>query len=405
MTTSLRRHAQALAQRIKKQIRSGDAFAKVLSKNDDSSRHGVVIPVDAYDFFPILALEDPRQNAAVTFEAFDAVRSSTVALSFIYYQRYPERRVTRIGAAINDRSQTRIVLLIRATHADGSDGYYLDYATSSQEARFANLFAIAFGRNAPLESGLFLKRQIDSGEFVPDKPLSELLGRFDEVRAKGWIKSQRAGSTGVGYTFESQIGIKENNDRLADFKGIEIKCKGVTEDASGSGGKLNLFQHGPAWIEKKPMATRIKELGAIDTADGRYRCHSQVTPSKNNLGLSLAVRQTEERIELRKWAEGIGFWTYEGLAKRLSEKHSRLLIVKARKRAKESFEEYSYVEAIYCERPTIGQFITLLERSNVVFEFIMSESATGRVRNHGYPWRLVREQLLGQLFSFQIQIR
>ena len=48
---------------------------------------------------------------------------------------------------------------------------------------------------------------------------------FDEVSSRGFVVSLRTGDTGIGYTFETLVGVEENNDKTADFKGIEIKCK------------------------------------------------------------------------------------------------------------------------------------------------------------------------------------
>ena len=42
---------------------------------------------------------------------------------------------------------------------------------------------------------------------------------------------------------------------------------------------------------------------------------------------------------------------------------------------------------------------------NIVLEFTMSEKPDGTIRNHGYPWRLMRAEFLGQLFAFQIKLR
>jgi hypothetical protein len=40
-----------------------------------------------------------------------------------------------------------------------------------------------------------------------------------------------------------------------------------------------------------------------------------------------------------------------------------------------------------------------------VFEFLMYEKLDGTVRNRGYPWRLVSEALLDQLFSVRVRLR
>ena len=44
-------------------------FLKVLTKNDDSGRHGVVVPAEVSDFFPEIELSDRTQNATTSFES------------------------------------------------------------------------------------------------------------------------------------------------------------------------------------------------------------------------------------------------------------------------------------------------------------------------------------------------
>ena len=60
---------------------------------------------------------------------------------------------------------------------------------------------------------------------------------------------------------------------------------------------------------------------------------------------------------------------------------------------------------LYCDRPSIARFVDLVAHRNIVFEFLMSEKPNGAIRNHGYPWRLVRADFLDQLFAFQIKLR
>ena len=47
----------------------------------------------------------------------------------------------------------------------------------------------------------------------------------------------------------------------------------------------------------------------------------------------------------------------------------------------------------------------LRSNGNLHFEFLMSEKPNGAIRNHGYPWRLIRADFLDQLFAFQIKLR
>jgi hypothetical protein len=111
----------------------------------------------------------------------------------------------------------------------------------------------------------------------------ELLEKFDGIKERGWVDSLRTRDTGIGYTFETLLDIKENNDQQADFKGIEIKCKGTKEGERSTSTKLNLFQAGPNWLMDASAKELIRILGKPGD-DGLFACYSQVTVTPNNLG-------------------------------------------------------------------------------------------------------------------------
>lgn len=199
------------------------------------------------------------------------------------------------------------------------------------------------------------------------------------------------------------MGIEENNDRTADFRGIEIKCKQRKSDLHAGTGKINLFQNAPVWLEKMPAIERLKTIGQI--ISGRFSCYSQVNTTPNNLGLSLALAPVLERIELHRATIPIGYWLNETLEERLIEKHSRAVFIKADVRKTSAGVNFRYNELVYCERPDIQRFIKLVEKNQLVFEFLMTEKPAGTVRNHGYPWRLNKEDLLDDLFAMKIRLR
>jgi hypothetical protein len=403
--SNLFNYAKTLVEKARKSFVSGEVFGKVLTKNDDSGRHGVLIPTDAYSYFPELPIPDPTQNATKEFGAFNTISASQATVAYKYYERYPERRITRLHSLLNDRiNEPRLLVFLHAKHADGSSGYYFDCANSAPGGRFAELFQLIFGDEVSPIPGNFVVRPVDSDAFSADPILTELLGKFDEVKRQGWIDSMREGDTGIGYTFETLLGIKENNDQKADFDGIEIKCKGAKENHTGNSTKINLFQAGPTWTVKTPARELIRLIGK-PSDNGRYACFSQVTVTPNNLGLLLDVLNVNNKIDLRKHADALGFWSFKQLEKRLAEKHSRTVFVKAQIRRSKSKTQFSYEELVYCDRPSIERFVDLVTKRNIVFEFTMSEKADGRVRNHGYPWRLIRAEFLDQLFSYQIKLR
>ncbi len=60
--------------------------------------------------------------------------------------------------------------------------------------------------------------------------LKELESKLREIKNKGFVSSLRSGSTGIGYTFESLLGISENNLPIPDIGG-RIELKTIRKDS------------------------------------------------------------------------------------------------------------------------------------------------------------------------------
>lgn len=400
---TLEDYVRAMVQAAGRRLKSGEILAKILTKNDDSGRHGVLIPTEHYDFFPELEIVDINENATTFFNAFDSITCKPVELAWKYYQRYPERRVTRLNGILNDKNHGFILaVFVKAMHEDGSESYYIDGALSDEGNKFAQIYPLLFSEKLDPEPGLVALRDISSTELQFDEPLTDLLQKFDQIAEMGWVKNLRSGDTGIGYTFESLVGIEENNDKKADYRGIEIKCKKLKSEGTRSTGKINLFQEAPVWSEKLSNYARLEKIGRLN-GDGRLACYSQLTTKENNLGLLLKANDVNAIVELLKQFEQIGYWPYQTLEDRLLEKHSRTAFIKAE--ISKSGTQFKYKEFVYCEQPSIQKFIQLVLSNEIVFEFTMSEKENRKVRNHGYPWRLNHEDLLDRLFSTKLQLR
>lgn len=55
--------------------------------------------------------------------------------------------------------------------------------------------------------------------------MSELKGKLKMIKDMGWVASKRKGNTGIGYTLETFLGIKENNLKDPDFGDVELKSQ------------------------------------------------------------------------------------------------------------------------------------------------------------------------------------
>lgn len=107
---------------------------------------------------------------------------------------------------------------VKAEHADGTNGYYVDCVVEGVDSCFQALCKTIFG-DVPLKPGAFILTDLGVNNFHIDHKLQEFLFIFDEISAQGFIKTLRLGDTGIGYTFESKAGIPENNSKEADYKG------------------------------------------------------------------------------------------------------------------------------------------------------------------------------------------
>lgn len=402
MSASLETYTRQISGNV--EFASAELFAKILTSNDDSGRHGVLIPSESYSFFPELPVPDPAVNATLLFSGLDAVAHQWKDFGWKYYQRYPERRVTRLSSLLNDVDHgRRMAIFLRLVSPNGATTYIADACVEGIDKRFEALLGLLFGSDVPSGPGAFVRLPVDSSRFSVDEALADLLQRYDGINSRGWIDSMRTGDTGIGYTFESLVGVKENNDQGADFHGIELKCK-LKRDRRSATGKVNLFQLAPRWSASQRGIERLRMLGQPN-ADGRYTCYSQVSTTANNLGLWLQAQLPPEGIRLHKDVMQIGTWARDRLAERLAEKHSRAAFVAAESRRQAATTQYKYVELVYCEQPDIQKFIDMVDLRRIVFEFTMTERPPGQVRNHGYPWRLVDPRELDRLFAMQVKLR
>ena len=58
-----------------------------------------------------------------------------------------------------------------------------------------------------------------------EKQIKKLNEEFIKIKKMGWIKSVNCGSNGIGFTFESLLGISKNELEIPDYNGIELKTR------------------------------------------------------------------------------------------------------------------------------------------------------------------------------------
>ena len=241
------------------------------------------------------------------------------------------------------------------------------------------------------------------GPPVRSVALQSFLGPFDRISSFGFVSTQRSGSTGIGYTFESLLEIPENNNPTGDFLGMELKAHRRTEAASLGSKRMNLFLKEPTWTDRLAHRDRIPKYGYIDD-NGRVALYSTVTSQENSHGLRLTIDEQSRNLELNYQGKSVAFWTFDILQSRLKEKLSETAFVGAETRGAGRDEEFHYDSVLFCQEPSVEWLFALIKSRESMVEMRMHIREDGSARNHGTAFRVHQDQL-PRLFTRTIQCR
>jgi len=211
--------------------------------------------------------------------------------------------------------------------------------------------------------------------------IEELKTKLKEIKKKGWIESKRKGNTGIGYTSEELLGIKENNLKTPDFGDVELKTQ--RKDVSN---RVTMFTFNKAvWkIRQKEV---IRKYGYTDTS-GRLSLYCTVNTKPNSQGLYLKVE--EDVLGLYHVDETqIAVWKIEDLVKTFKEKMPALIVIFADSRINsEEKEEFWFNESYFLKEPDMDNFVDLIRKDIIVVDLRMHIKKNGAVRNHGTAFRI-----------------
>lgn len=217
----------------------------------------------------------------------------------------------------------------------------------------------------------------------------DIIKELKKISESGFIKSLRANNTGVGYTLETTLGIKENNDADPDFfyNGFPVELKSQREHTSSN---MTLFTLEPPRGTKGGLndINLLKKYGYI--RDERKNLYVSMQIDKYNpQGFKLKLDDSENLLIIHK-EDGI-IWSYpinylfEKIKKKLAH---RLLVVTAESKNTKEGEFFHYKKGILFSKVTEKGFINLIKANSLLVEFRMHINEKGGARNHGTPFRL-----------------
>jgi hypothetical protein len=230
--------------------------------------------------------------------------------------------------------------------------------------------------------------------------LRELTKKFEEIKNNGFVPSMRSGTTGIGFTLEMLLGIKENNLPIPDIGGrTEIK---TIRKNSSSLVTLFTFNKGVWNIKQKDL---ILKYGYLDEKN-RMALKNTVFYGKDTAqGLSINVDENKNIIQLcdTKNDTILATWDVYVIVGKFMTKLSRLILVLADRQVLENREYFHYNEVYFLTNPSPRGFIIAFKNQSVGVDIRMHLKENGTVRNRGTAFR-VKESNLTEFYEQRIRL-
>lgn len=204
------------------------------------------------------------------------------------------------------------------------------------------------------------------------KNMKDLLTKFMRIRNQGLVKSLRDGYSGIGYTFETLIGKKEDDSFLPDYKGIEIKTKlgysktpitlftliAEKNGASATEYLLNTFGYPNSKDRNlKSFAANVWR-NREDLACGRYYFNLKVIEDLNKIVL-FAYNTDYDLVD------SCVYWNLDEIRNRLVTKLNCMAYIKGYPYTVNGEKYYKYISLNFYKLRSFEKFIELINDNKI----------------------------------------
>lgn len=204
----------------------------------------------------------------------------------------------------------------------------------------------------------------------------ELLTKCKNISRMGFVKTMKAGDTGIGFTFESLLGITANSSKSPDYKGIEIK---TSRSKKNKGTLLSMV---PNWALSK-----IKSSEELVDKRGKLGSHGPLKTIFNTLSATkvnshdLALLLSENEIFQTFHSGGVTvkdvLWVLQDLIDRLSAKHKETFWIEAERRGVtgSSTEEFHFNRVTHTSNIDKIAIPNLIHHGVITMDYLLWEKA------------------------------
>jgi len=221
--------------------------------------------------------------------------------------------------------------------------------------------------------------------------LDEITRKLRDLKGEGYIRTHRAGETGIGKTLEDILGIEENNIPISNMTFAELKSA-----RKGSSSMLTLFTKSP--LPRAANTQLLATFGYITPKSrGRKTLHTTVKATGYNTlrgkeGFKVSV--SEDRLALvSKQGGKLGYWDEATLKHSFEKKLHHVLYVMADYKGKGKEEEFWFNEAWLLSGFNFESFVKVIKDGVICVDIRIGQFADGRTHDHGTGFRVLPDKL------------
>jgi len=226
---------------------------------------------------------------------------------------------------------------------------------------------------------------------------------FIKVRDRGFQKSNRSNSTGIGKTFEDLIGVQENNLKEPDLHGFEIKSQ-----RNLSGSYVTLFTKSPTMPKSANTYLRTN-YGSYDKEYNDIKVlHTSIFCGKYNTHISgaafsLKIDEASERLYiLVKNEQGDiddrVYYSFNNLRKALAKIENLAYVRADTEKRLDGHEYFHFTNAtIFSNFISFENFLSQIKSGSIMYDVRIGAYKNGvkkgKTHDHGSGFRIKRENM------------
>lgn len=237
--------------------------------------------------------------------------------------------------------------------------------------------------------------------------IKDLKSEFSRIKKVGLIKSLRNGPTGIGYTFETLLNKKEDQNSNPDYKSIELKCRlGYSKSA------VTLFNLVPKKHGESAIRYIFEEYSYHRYGNKKdYKLFERKVFSEHSINrygfeFRLVIDYYANEVIMksyhnRKFIENVCSWNFKGLERKLKTKLKTLAIVEAYPYRRKTGIYYKYVKINFYKLIGFFEFLKLINEDKIFVSFYIKEKigkdGVPVIEDHGVGFK-IKYNFIEELF-------